>query len=165
MPPRSVRAPEDGDEREPRHSDLMAALSTGLAASEARAEERHKAVLRSLEEGDKRFVRIEASVLQLATGQAEAKGAALAVAGEVERLAEQVQALAQAAPAPAPATPAAAVASVEHDGGLAFKHGWRSWAAVGLIAIGILGGIEAAFEKAGAFLLNFSHLFAPPPAH
>lgn len=51
-----------------------------------------------------------------------------------------------------------------HDGGLPFKHGWRSWIALSALAVATLGGIAAAFREAGAFLLNLSHLFNSPPS-
>lgn len=131
MPPRSARAPERDDDREPRHSDLMRALELGLRGVEVRAEARHEAVLQRFEAGDGRFIRIEDQIQKLAEGQAEANGAAKVHA---------------------PAT--------EHDGGFPFKHGWRSWTVVTVAILTGLGALKAALlvmDAIGAGLMTAWH--------
>lgn len=136
MSSRSVHAPNDEGDREPRHSDLLAALRIGLAESEVRADERQKAVLQRLDAGDRRFQSIEEKVLKIATDQAEANGAAQGVEREMKRLAEKVEGLANpvALPAAAPA----------HDGGIPFKHGWRSWVVITGLTLAALAALKGA---------------------
>lgn len=149
MPPRSARTSSEEPPREQSHADIIGRIDRwGLELKQAHAE--LKGEMRGRFDGVDREIQGIRATLTGITGR---------VAVLEGDSAQHEQALVQVSPAHGGAT-------AEHDGGLPFKHGWRSWAAIAAIGIGILGGLATAVEKAGNVLINFAHMFnAPPPAH
>lgn len=132
MPPRPARV-TPAELPELSHRDIIKAVDglrshvdLGFREVNARADERHKATC-------DRFDRIE------------------------ERLDGHTRAIGKLEGAPSCDVPHTASSGEppEHDGGLPFKHGWRSWLAITAISITALAGLKAALMAMDAFGAGF----------